>query len=73
MIDKFGTMPGPLNDLIVQVLDCPHKGSDRKGTALIAYPRGDGACANNTVVVYFGDTIVPETEKVVPMGGGARA
>ncbi len=60
MINQFGTIPGPLNDLIIQVLDCPHEGSNRRGTVLIGHPRGDGVRANNTVVVYFGDSIVLE-------------
>jgi hypothetical protein len=45
-----------IDDFDLKVFDVPHEGSDRKGKALVACPKGILPNPHNILVAYWGDT-----------------
>jgi hypothetical protein len=55
--ERFGSNVDVLESLTIQVLPCPHEGSDRKGKVLAAYPTAIGPKSPQAILVYYGDDI----------------
>jgi hypothetical protein len=55
--ERYGSHPDVLDGLHIRSLPCPHLTSERKGTALIAWPKGQGITASNVLLSYYGDDL----------------
>ncbi|MHA6768088.1 hypothetical protein [Sphingobium ummariense] len=47
-----------IDDFEVRVFDVPHEGSDRKGKAIVAAPKGQEPGPGNAIIAYWGDAPV---------------
>lgn len=56
-----------IDDFAVRVFDVPHEGSDRRGKAIVAVPKGQEPGPGNAIIAYWGDA--PTGKSTLQPGG----